>query len=63
MRDFIISRLRDGRLCWLKSTGAFVLVDGTWVVDPELTFGDVTESKPLSDSAIAELVAAGIVSR
>lgn len=53
-----ISRLRDGRVIKLDDEGElFVLEDGKWVPAPAgITLGAITESKPLSEAEIADLL-------
>lgn len=56
----LVSRLKDGRLVWL-SDKPLVLEDGAWVPPKGVTFGMVTDSKPLTDAEISDLRASGIL--
>lgn len=62
-RSLLVSRLFDGRLCWLRHSDGMALVfeDGSWVPAKGLTVGAVTESKPLSNEDISELISQGIL--
>jgi len=57
----LVSRLSDGRLLLLTRKSAKVLEGGSWVPAKGVTFGAATESKPLSDSEIRDLMSEGIL--
>ena len=57
----LVSKLNDGRLLWLDRVDAKVLVDGSWVPAEGVTVAAATESKPLSDDAIRDLISKGNV--
>ena len=59
----LVSRLADGRLCFLSENDVLVSSDDgkTWFTPPSLAVGVVTDSKPLSDEEIKRLDASGML--
>jgi hypothetical protein len=57
----LVSKLKDGRLLWLAREEPKVLIDGSWIPAVGVTFGSATESKPLSDDEIRDLMSKGML--
>ena len=47
-----VSRLLDGRLCWYSPDGYRVREGDFWCLPVDVTFGDISVSKPLKEAEI-----------